>query len=1125
MKGPKPLDSICLIYSPQQRQKDIATLLARFLADHYCCLCVLSHDCVPDSIEDVAGTDGVLAEAAQGGALAFMHFDDFVSDSKFNAESFWKEVARRRDTALDHGFIGILVTVDVSSMTPNLLRVEADVNTLSTMADGVTICCLYDRTSIEKEILASGLRDHPRLMLNSSLHPNPFYGQDHDGAGSLDDPLALLARLDGGQLAALNGKGEESIRDQRPQSIDVELAPLFIQNVADSLVRVDRDGNILEVNSIAASMWSSSTDDMLGKNVWELHPEAVGSHTYQQVQRSLRENKSAQFETFSSVMDRWIEVSLIPIDDGLWISVRDISKRKQIEETLNQRVRQQAAVAELGRQALDSVDLPSFMNRLVETVGQTLDLEFVELWELLRGGSEFKLVAGVGWTLEEVGSLVIPSNSQSEVGYALEVAGPVIVHDYETENRFRDVDRLSHKGIVSGISVLVSGGDEPYGVLSVHTRERTQFTQDDVNFVQSVANILATTIDHEKAEELQRHYAAIVTSSDDAIIGETLDGLISGWNLAAERVFGYTADEVMGQPVTMLYPDHLYYEMHELLEQIYQGRRVEQHESIRRTKGGRVIDVSVSLSPIRDRMGRIIGASKTARDISERKIAEIERAAVDQRLQLALEAGRMGTWDWNLGTGEVIWSSNMERIHGLESGTFGGTFDDFERSLHPDDRERVMSAINETVESGEDFHVEYRNIRPDGEIQWLDARGRVVQGGRGRSHHMTGVCTDVTQQVESRRQISRFAAAAIAERDRLQQIIDIIPEGIAITDETGRIVVSNQAARHIWGQPVPADDYHGYGVFGVVDPDGTPWETEQLPTTRSLLYGERTVGKQLMLRNATSGELIPLLVNSAPIVDDQGNITGAVTTFQDITSFKEFERQKDEFLQTLSHDLKNPLTSVKGNAQFLRRRAQVANPELLPIVDRIENSAVQAVDLIDELLDLTRLQMGRPVELVRSRTDLVQLVKQLADQQAATSRFHRIRVEAEDALLVGHFDEMRLSRVLSNLINNAIKYSPDNTEILIRVEHTHGDRAWAQIHIQDHGIGIPAADLPRLFERFRRGSNVEGQIRGSGLGLASSKQIVEQHGGHIEVESVEGDGSTFTVHLPLDDMPPVRHTS
>ena len=925
--------------------------------------------------------------------------------------------------------------------------------------------------------------------------------------------LRDIARVaEGGALPPTNIEDRETMRR----------LPRIFESVAGSVVCIDAQGIIQEANSFTEAALGIRRDELIGQNVWELFPGAVGSHTYQQIQRVAREHSLVQFETHSSVLGHWIEVTLAPADDQIWMSIRDITKRKQIEQTLNARVRQQAAVAELGQDALASDDLSAFMDRLVHAVRQTLEVDYVQILELLPGGSELKLVSGVGWKPGHVGAARVRTDLDSQAGYTLQAGGPIIVDDLDSETRFTGAALLVDHHVKSGVSVVIPGNDGPYGVLGAHTSRHVKFSQDDVNFVQSVANILAAAIDRSRTEEIRRHYAAIVASSDDAIVGESLEGIITSWNSAAEQMFGYSPDEVIGQPVAMLYPEQFRGEIEHLLDDIKQGRRVKRHESVRRTRSGQLIDVSISLSPIRDENGNVIGASKIVVDITDQKQVELEREASESRLQLALEAGRMGTWDWNLGTNVVSWSMNMELIHGMEPGSFGGTFEEFQQSVHPDDRDRVMSAIRQTLVDNEDYYIEYRNLRPDGSAQWLEARGRIISGGRGRPDHLTGVCTDVTEQVESRQQIARFAAAAVAERDRLQQVVDVIPEGILITDSDGRIILSNQAARNIWGEPFPETDWQNYSEYGAENSEGQHFPPDQLPASRALQQGEQVIGEQMVVRNRMSGAQIPLLVNSAPIRNDEGKITGAVTTFQDITAFKEFERQKDEFLQTLSHDLKNPLTSVKGNAQFLRRRASKSGLDVMPIIDRIENSAVQAVELIDELLDLTRLQMGRPVELVRSRTDIAQLVEDLAEQQASTSRFHRIRVVNKNGDLVGHVDEMRVSRVVSNLLNNAIKYSPDNSEIVIEVGQLADHPGWAEIRVIDHGIGIPESDLPRLFERFRRGSNVEGQIRGSGLGLASSKQIVEQHGGEILVDSTEGQGSTFTVLLPLQAPYPPR---
>jgi signal transduction histidine kinase len=171
--------------------------------------------------------------------------------------------------------------------------------------------------------------------------------------------------------------------------------------------------------------------------------------------------------------------------------------------------------------------------------------------------------------------------------------------------------------------------------------------------------------------------------------------------------------------------------------------------------------------------------------------------------------------------------------------------------------------------------------------------------------------------------------------------------------------------------------------------------------------------------------------------------------------------------------------------------------------------------MIDEVLDTTRLQLGRPLLLERDPIDLVGLARQIAAECQKTSETHRLRVEATSPEVVGAWDGRRLERVLANLVGNAVKYSPRGGDVVIEVAGEEDDRGtWAVLRVRDNGIGIPPADLPHVFDRFRRGTNV-GEIRGSGIGLANARQIVEQHGGKVEVTSTVGEGTTFTVRLPL----------
>jgi signal transduction histidine kinase len=212
------------------------------------------------------------------------------------------------------------------------------------------------------------------------------------------------------------------------------------------------------------------------------------------------------------------------------------------------------------------------------------------------------------------------------------------------------------------------------------------------------------------------------------------------------------------------------------------------------------------------------------------------------------------------------------------------------------------------------------------------------------------------------------------------------------------------------------------------------------------------------------------------------------------------------------------LSSIKATAQLLLRRLERPSPsdaqQVRKGLERLDTIATRAAALVDELLDLARMQMGRPLDLDRAPTDLVHLAKSVVAEHELATEQHTVVVRSDVPELVGVWDARRLGRVLGNLVDNAVKYSPGGGEVAVRIST--GD-VWATLEVQDHGLGIPAAELERVFERFQRASNVEGRIGGTGIGLASARHIVESHGGSISVKSEEGSGSTFTVRLPLGE--------
>jgi PAS domain S-box-containing protein len=228
-------------------------------------------------------------------------------------------------------------------------------------------------------------------------------------------------------------------------------------------------------------------------------------------------------------------------------------------------------------------------------------------------------------------------------------------------------------------------------------------------------------------------------------------------------------------------------------------------------------------------------------------------------------------------------------------------------------------------------------------------------------------------------------------------------------------------------------------------------------------------------------------------------------------------RMRDQLVASITHDLKNPLSAISGQIQVLqllatRDRDELPPERMLGSLDAISSTSKRMATLINELLDAVHLQAGLQVELRRRPTDLANLARQVITNHQQATEDHSLGLDGIQSGPVGEWDPERLERVLDNIVSNAIKYSPDGGDIVVNIAR---DRAWAVLSVQDQGVGIPAADLPHVFERYRRARNVSAKFAGTGLGLAGARDLIELHGGSISVTSVEGVGSEFVVRLPL----------
>lgn len=349
----------------------------------------------------------------------------------------------------------------------------------------------------------------------------------------------------------------------------------------------------------------------------------------------------------------------------------------------------------------------------------------------------------------------------------------------------------------------------------------------------------------------------------------------------------------------------------------------------------------------------------------------------------------------------------------------------------------------------------------------------------------------------------------------LQTILRQLPQGVVVIDDQARVTLTNRAAENILGVTLPTGSSFYAHPVKRLHSDGHAFIDSELPMKLSL-EGKTLYGIEIVIVSPI-GQTVHTLCSSAPLFNFENRVIGAVSIFQDITELRQLDRLKDEFLSIASHELKNPLTVVKGYVQLLGRINQSTsspdNSRQLKILSVVERELTRLTDLTNVLLDVSRIQLGG-LKLDLKPTELVGLVRRQIERVSVLAEQRRqVTLDCPLETIEGIWDRDRIEQVILNLIDNAIKYSPRGG--LVKVTIRLVDESQVIVSIVDQGLGIPESDLERVFERFYRTEPGRSSgAPGTGLGLYVCRQIVTAHGGQIILESKVGQGSTFSVLLP-----------
>jgi len=716
--------------------------------------------------------------------------------------------------------------------------------------------------------------------------------------------------------------------------------------------------------------------------------------------------------------------------------------------------------------------------------------------------------------------------------WMLEKGKPLLIVDAGHDARFppTGIPVMGGKSCLSYAGVpLLSSSDQVIGTLAVLARVAGKFSQDHILLLEVLGRQAVTRLElyariraqeqaqrsrqrADRALAIERCFVAATLDSVPALVA-VLDtaGRTVRLNHSCAQLTGLSLADAVGRPFVdeVLEPDDRPWATQKLHEAAT-GQVSGPHETAWRVVGGESRRVSWTLRPLQGPNGEIQYLIVSGQDVTDQRQVEMALHSSEARYREVVEHSLGFVFTCSL-------EGRLTSLNAFTAETLGYRVEAltgrFVTELLDANGLTAFQDCLRTLETKDEWQGALPLRRSDGVYRRIACRSRRMELPGERPFILIHG-TDVTEQHEAEQ------ALHMATRQR-ELILESVGDGIYGIDLEGRLTFINQTGAKALGYT--AEELTGRDLHDVIHhshSDGTPYTKSTNPILQALRRCESIrMRDEVFWRQ--DGTAFPVEYSASPLLEE-GQISGMVVAFQDVSERRRLDRMKDEFISTVSHELRTPLTSLRASLGLISSGTLDKRPEKQrQMVEMAIGNCDRLIRLVNDILDFDKVEKGN-LPLDRQPVEAIDLLRRAADVAYSAASHARITVRVNAAAVRVLADEERILQVLNELVSNAIKFSPQETTIRLSAEHGQArpeqpaEPAEVCFTVEDQGRGIAQEKLERIFDRFQQGDASDSRaLGGTGLGLALCRSIVEQHGGRIWAESTPGKGSRFHFTLPV----------